>query len=78
MQILSVCGVLPEHRYSQEEITDAFAGIIAQGGFDEWVLRQFRRNAGVRQRNLVLPLELTKTCLVSRLACLAHRTEAGA
>jgi hypothetical protein len=57
MQILSVCGVLPEHRYSQEEITDAFAGMIAQGGFDEWVLRQFHRNAGVRQRNLVLPLE---------------------
>ena len=57
MQILSVRGVLPEHRYSQEEITDAFAGMIAHGGFDERVLRHFHRNAGVRQRNLVLPLE---------------------
>lgn len=57
MQILSVRGVLPEHRYLQEEITDAFAGMIARGGFDERVLRQFHRNAGVRQRNLVLPLE---------------------
>jgi alkylresorcinol/alkylpyrone synthase len=31
--------------------------MIAQGGFDERVLRRFHRNAGVRQRNLVLPLE---------------------
>jgi alkylresorcinol/alkylpyrone synthase len=57
MQILSVRGVLPEHRYPQEEITDAFAGVIARGGLDERVLRRFHRNAGVAHRNLALPLE---------------------
>ena len=31
MQILSVRGALPEHRYAQEEITDAFADVIARG-----------------------------------------------
>ena len=57
MQILSVRGVLPDHTYPQEVITDAFAGFIAQGGLDEKVLRRFHRNAGVRQRSLALPLE---------------------
>ena len=56
MQILSVRGALPAHTYSQEEITDAFAGVIAQGGVDEQLLRRFHRNAGVHQRSLVLPL----------------------
>lgn len=57
MQILSVRGALPEHRYSQAEITDAFAGVIATGGVDEQLLRRFHRNAGVAHRNLVLPLD---------------------
>ncbi len=57
MEILSVRGVLPEHRYSQQEITDAFAGVIARGGLDERLLRRFHANAGVQQRSLVLPLE---------------------
>ena len=57
MQILSVRGALPPHRYSQQEITDAFAGIIARGGLDEKVLRRFHRNAGVRHRHTVLPIE---------------------
>ncbi len=57
MEILAVRGVLPERRYPQEEITDAFAGLIARGGMDESLLRRFHANAGVRQRSLVLPLE---------------------
>lgn len=58
MSILSVRGALPEHRYPQQEITDAFAGVIARGGgLDERLLRRFHGNAGVRARHLVLPLE---------------------
>ncbi|MGY2703625.1 type III polyketide synthase [Nocardioides sp. HB32] len=57
MEILSVRGVLPEHTYPQEVITDAFAAVIARGGLDERLLRRFHANAGVRQRSLVLPLE---------------------
>jgi len=57
MQILSVRGALPPHRYPQEEITDAFAGVIADGGVDERLLRRLHANAGVRQRHLAMPLE---------------------
>ena len=57
MQILSVRGALPPHRYSQEQITDAFARVITRGRLDERVLRRFHANAGVRHRHLALPLE---------------------
>ncbi len=57
MEILSVRGVLPGHTYPQQEITDAFAGVIAKPGLDERLLRRFHGNAGVEQRSLVLPLE---------------------
>ena len=56
MEILSVRGALPEHRYPQEVITDAFAGVIARGGLDEQLLRRLHANAGVRQRYLAMPL----------------------
>ena len=57
MEILSVRGALPEHRYPQEVITDAFARVIAQnGGLDERLLRRLHANAGVRQRHLAMPL----------------------
>lgn len=56
MQILSVRGSLPEHRYEQAEITDAFASVIARGGLDERLLRRFHANAGVESRHLALPL----------------------
>jgi len=57
MQILSVRGALPEHRYPQSEITDAFAEVIASGPIDERLLRRFHSNAGVEQRHLAMPLE---------------------
>lgn len=58
MQILSVRGVLPEHHYTQAQITDAFVDVIATGGgLEEGVLRRFHRNAGVEHRSLALPLE---------------------
>lgn len=57
MEILSVRGALPEHRYTQDEITDAFVDVISDGALEPQLLRRFHRNAGVRHRHLVLPLE---------------------
>jgi alkylresorcinol/alkylpyrone synthase len=58
MEILSVRGVLPPFRYPQSEITDAFAALLSQGRkVDELLLRRVHANAGVRHRNLVLPLD---------------------
>ncbi len=57
MEILSVRGAVPEHVHPQDEITDAFAGVIAtDGSLDQKVLRRFHANAGVDQRHLALPL----------------------
>jgi alkylresorcinol/alkylpyrone synthase len=57
VEILSVRGALPEHRYRQDDITDAFVEFISDGELDRDQLRRFHRNSGVRQRHLVLPLE---------------------
>ena len=57
MQILSVRGALPEHHYTQQEITDAFVHVIASGSLDERLLRRFHGNAGVESRHLAMPLE---------------------
>ncbi|MBK7622182.1 MAG: type III polyketide synthase [Kineosporiaceae bacterium] len=58
--IAAVRGVLPGHRQSQDEITDALAGGVlgSRGGTaDERVLRALHASCGVRTRHLVLPLE---------------------
>jgi alkylresorcinol/alkylpyrone synthase len=57
MEILTVRGALPPYRYPQDEITDAFADVIARSSLDEGLLRRLHGNAGVRTRHLVLPLD---------------------
>ncbi|AWB92128.1 type III polyketide synthase [Aeromicrobium chenweiae] len=57
MQILSVRGALPEHCYTQDDITDAFVNIVGDGTLDRDQLQAFHHHAGVRQRHLVMRLE---------------------
>ena len=57
MRVLSVRGVLPEHRYEQEEITSAFTRTLLDGRVDANVVRRLHGNAGVDTRHLALPLE---------------------
>ncbi|GAA5146708.1 3-oxoacyl-[acyl-carrier-protein] synthase III C-terminal domain-containing protein [Nocardioides marinquilinus] len=56
MRILSVRGTLPEHRYPQSEITEAFASSMLRGSVDRRVVERFHRNAGVATRHTALPL----------------------
>ncbi|MEO7981758.1 MAG: 3-oxoacyl-[acyl-carrier-protein] synthase III C-terminal domain-containing protein [Sporichthyaceae bacterium] len=55
-QVVAVAPALPEHRYAQEEITEAFASIVLPPGGQRAVLDRLHRNAGVRHRHLALPL----------------------
>ncbi|MGN6250297.1 MAG: type III polyketide synthase [Marmoricola sp.] len=57
MKVLSVRGVLPEHRYEQAEITEAFTHSMLRGAVDERVVDRFHRNAQVHSRHFALPLE---------------------
>lgn len=58
MRILSVRGVLPEHRYRQQDITEAFATSMLRGGtVDRGVVDRLHRNAGVETRHTALPLD---------------------
>ncbi|MDO9380157.1 MAG: 3-oxoacyl-[acyl-carrier-protein] synthase III C-terminal domain-containing protein [Nocardioidaceae bacterium] len=57
-QILAARGALPEHRYAQEELTEAFADLIVTGdGLDRGLLRRFHANAGVSTRHTAYPIE---------------------
>lgn len=57
MEIMAISGALPAHRHAQEEITDAFADVIARGSLDQNLLRRVHANAGVQSRHMTLPLE---------------------
>ena len=57
-QILAVRGALPEHTYSQEELTAGFGDLIVTAdGLDRAVLERVHAHAGVSTRHLTLPLE---------------------
>ena len=57
-RVLAVRGKLPEHRYTQEEVTAGFGDfIVASDGLDRALLERFHANAGVSSRRLALPLE---------------------
>ncbi|GAA2215770.1 3-oxoacyl-[acyl-carrier-protein] synthase III C-terminal domain-containing protein [Nonomuraea monospora] len=53
MHISGVQTVLPDHRYEQAEITEAFSRLT---DCDEELLRRFHQATGVQGRNLALPL----------------------
>jgi alkylresorcinol/alkylpyrone synthase len=54
--IAGVHGVVPPHRYSQEEITDAFVAVPAFAGYEQAV-RSLHASAKVQGRHLILPLD---------------------
>ena len=51
MRIVSVQGVLPEHRYTQAELTHAFTHEVLRGTVNEAVVRRFHENACVETRH---------------------------
>ena len=57
MRIVSVAGVLPEHRYPQQQITEMFTSTMLRGAVDLKVVERLHGNAGVEHRSLALPLE---------------------
>lgn len=56
-RIAAVRGALPPHRYSQAELTDAFARLCLPEGADRRLLDRLHAGARVGHRNLVLPIE---------------------
>jgi alkylresorcinol/alkylpyrone synthase len=57
MQIRAVRGALPEHRYSQQEVTATFGAELLTDDDHRAVLKRIHGNTGVSHRHLALPLE---------------------
>ncbi|MFD6139015.1 type III polyketide synthase [Promicromonospora sp. NPDC060271] len=55
--VVAVEPVLPEHVYTQEEITDVVGPLVAPDPARTAVLRRLHASAGVDHRHLALPLE---------------------
>jgi alkylresorcinol/alkylpyrone synthase len=55
-RIAAVAGVVPEHRYEQAALTDAFARLVLPAGTDRRVLDRLHEATGVRTRHLALAL----------------------
>ncbi|HEY0165561.1 MAG TPA: 3-oxoacyl-[acyl-carrier-protein] synthase III C-terminal domain-containing protein [Jatrophihabitans sp.] len=55
--IAGVRGVLPEHRYSQQDITEAIADWCLTSDRERALLRRLHQNAQVRTRHTAVPLE---------------------
>jgi alkylresorcinol/alkylpyrone synthase len=55
--VLAVGTAAPPHRYPQEEITEALVGFLPADRTGATMLRRFHVAAGVRTRNLAMPLE---------------------
>jgi alkylresorcinol/alkylpyrone synthase len=56
-RISAVHAAIPGNRYSQDEITDAFARMCLPEGTERGLLDRLHASAGVKTRNLVLPLD---------------------
>lgn len=55
--LAAVHGVLPPHRYPQEQITAAFAELCLGPGVEQAAVRRIHQNTRVAARHLALPLE---------------------
>jgi alkylresorcinol/alkylpyrone synthase len=55
--IAGVRGVLPEHSYSQQVITDALADWCLSSDRERALMRRFHQNARVQTRHTALPIE---------------------
>lgn len=79
-RIAGVCSVLPEHRYPQQEVTEAFARIVVPEGESRAVVERLHEATQVRTRHLVLPLPAYETLAgfgASNDAFIRHGTDLG-